>query len=225
MRHDERTIGKSDAVDLQISARNAIKEVLGVLAELAFDCGLDTIELISLLREVSIRRAARRQLCLGDRVSVSRISAVTGISRGEISLLLKPGSSTKSSTVPHENLISKILRAWHSDPKFQTRRRPRALKLYGRGATFESLVSIYGRGLPARAILDELISLEAIKLLPSQLVVPSKPLAIHKRVVRKDMQALRAGIIDLVRPRVADQLDLEPKITSPQRRRNFKRDF
>jgi hypothetical protein len=190
------------------------------LSDFTFDCGLNTIELVSLLREASIRIAVKRQLQPGERISISRISAVTGISRAEISKLLKSGSSRKSKV--RENVLNKILGAWSSDARFSTRRRPKALKLFGRGASFESLVKLHGRGLPIRAIFDELICREAIELLPSQTVVLKKALAVQGRVLRKDPEALGAKFSKVFRDSWVQDAS-EPRRYPPLRRRNLKR--
>jgi Family of unknown function (DUF6502) len=191
--------------------------------DLAFDCGLDTIELISLLREVSIQRAVKRQSRPGERISISRISAVTGISRGEISGLINSKSRAKSKTTSHESVLNRILRGWRSDARFLIRRRPKSLALFGRAASFEALAKTYGRGLPIRAILDELICVGAIEVSSSRMVLLKKDFAIHDCTAHKDIQALLAQIIELFIEVSGARYNLEAKIDSDQRRRNFKR--
>ena len=191
--------------------------------DLAFDCGLDSIELIALLREVSIQRAVKRQSRPGQRVSISRISAVTGISRAEISALLKAKSKIKSHAASHESVLNRVLRGWRSDARFLMRRRPKSLELFGRAASFELLVKTYGRGLPIRAILDELISVGAIEVPASRIVVLKKPFAVHDRAAHKDIQALLGQIVELFIEVSGDRHMLETKMDSGQRRRNFKR--
>jgi hypothetical protein len=213
-------VERSEAINFQISAENAFKRVLELLSDLTFDCGLDTVELVSLLRQASVQIAVRRQLQSGERVSISRISAVTGISRAEISRLLKSGSDDKSRA--RESVLNKILGAWHNDARFATRRRPKALKLYGRGASFESLVKLHGRGLPIRAIFDELMNRGAIELLPSQTIVLKKPFAAHGRVTRKDLEALGERVNDIFRGSWGENASNAME-DSPRKRRNLKR--
>lgn len=213
----------SDAVTIQVSARKIVEQLLDGLLDLTFDCGLDTIELMSTLRRVSISLAVKRQLRTGERLSISRVSAVTGISRAEISNLLKSEARTESKNNPNESVLNRILSAWRMDVRFLAGRRPKALKLFGRGASFESLAKLYGRGLPIRAIFDELISIGAIELLPSQIVVLKKPFAVGESVTRKNIEALRAKVIELFGHGPRDQISLEGRTGSYQRRRNLKR--
>ena len=212
-----------DSAASQASARKEIKRLLEGTLDLAFDYGLDTIELVFLLREVSIWQAVKRQSQPGVRVSISRIAAVTGISRGEISSLLNSGSIAKSKAPSHESVLNRILRAWRSDPGFLSRRRPKPLKLFGKAASFESLVRMYGRGLPVRAILDELLSVEAIEILASQEVVLKKPFATNERTTRKPLQLLQGQIIELFAKDMIDECAIKAATNLRSRRKNFKR--
>jgi uncharacterized protein DUF6502 len=183
---------------------------------------MDAIELISLLREVAIQRAAKRQSRSGQRVSISRISAITGISRGEISGLLNSQSRAEWKTT-HESVSNRVLRGWRSDARFSMRGRPKSLELFGRSASFEQLVKTYGRGLPIRAILDELTCVGAIEVTSSRTVTLKKSFAVHDPAVRKVTHALLAQIIDLFIEASGDRLTAEAKMESGQKRRNFKR--
>ena len=191
--------------------------------DLAFDCGLDTIELISLLREVSIQRAVKRQSRPGERISIARISAVTGISRGEISGLINSKSRAKSKAIFHESALNRVLSGWRSDARFLIRHRPKPLALFGRAASFEALVKTYGRGLPIRAILDELICVGAIEVSSSRMVVLKKDFATHDCAAHKDIQALLGRIVELFIEVSGARYNMEAKTYSGQRRRNFKR--
>jgi hypothetical protein len=204
-------------------AENAMSAVLEVLSGISFDCGLDTIEVISLLRKASIRQAAKRQTGVTKRLSISRISVVTGISRREISRQLKSGSGPNSLGIPHESLVSRIMRAWHSDPKFSQLGRAQALKLYGRGATFESLVRLYGRGLPIRAVLDELVLREAIETVSGQFITPRKSLATPARSIQKELETLGERLRHVMRTDSTDRRVRKIEKIPQQTRRNFKR--
>ena len=144
----------------------------------------------SLFRQAAVRTAAARQLEDARRVNISGIAAMTGISRAEISGLLKPARRPANRIVePRQKLTNKILTAWHCDPKFTTaNRRPADLKIYGRGATFESLVREHGRGIPIRAILDEMMRSGAIEMRGSQEIRPTKSVTIGPRITPQSIQ-------------------------------------
>ena len=69
--------------------------------------------------------------------------------------------------------------AWHQVPRFtDSKGQPADLKLYGRGASFESLVRRYGRGIPTRAVLDELIRTRTVEMLSSQKIRAKASIAV-----------------------------------------------
>jgi Family of unknown function (DUF6502) len=153
-----------------------------------------------ILRTAAVQSAAERQLENANRVNISGVAALTGIPRGEVSRIL---SSSESLTVGaiqgRQNITSKILSAWHSDAAYLTAdRRPRELKIFGEGSTFEALVKTYGQGIPIRAILDELKRVGAIQLLTSsQKIRPKTPLAINPRITFKTIRKLDTTADDL----------------------------
>ena len=164
-----------------------------------------------ILRTAAVQSAAEQQLENSKRVNISGITAITGIPRGEVSRLLNSSRNpTTGTTQLRQNITSRILRAWHCDPAYLAAgRRPRSLKLFGSGPTFESLARAYGQGIPIRAILDELRRVGAIKLqTSSQKVVPTMPLAINRRITYKKIRDFDAtmGNLLLCLPSPSDDL-------------------
>jgi Family of unknown function (DUF6502) len=153
-----------------------------------------------ILRAAAVQSAAARQLENSNRVNISGIAAITGIPRGEVSRTLNSsGSFTSRAIQGRQNITSKILSAWHCDPNYLTAsRRPRNLKIFGGGPTFESLVKRYGQGTPIRAVIDELKRVGAIQLsTSSQKILPKMPLAINPRITYKKISDLDATLDDL----------------------------
>jgi hypothetical protein len=141
-----------------------------------------------------------RQLESSARVNISGITAMTGIPRGEVSRILSSkGRLTIGAIQARQNITSRILSAWHLAPDYLTTdRRPRILKIFGGGPTFESLVKTYGQGIPVRAVLDELTRIGAIQLqTSSQTVLPKMSLAINPRITYKKIRELDAATNDL----------------------------
>jgi hypothetical protein len=186
-------------VTTQWAARRALKKILFPLSGLAAACGLSLREVNSLLREGAVRSAVARQLERNARINISGIAAMTGISRGEISRILKTnGSDKKQATVQGEGPIDRVLIAWRKDPRFMTARgRPKALKVYGRGPTFESLVKAYGRGIPIRAFFDELTRVGAIEMRASKEIILKKTWAFDRRNAIKDSRAIFAAVSEI----------------------------
>jgi len=185
-------------------------------------------ELHSMLREAAVRSAAGRQLEDERRINISGIAATTGISRGEISRVLKNGEIAADKVGNRrQNPINRILAAWHNDTKFLTANRlPAELDLYGRGFTFESLVRRHGRGIPVRAIFDELTRIGAVELSASQKVSPKMSVAVDRRITPEVIEAFGCWATDLLSARlqkVKSSNASVSKIARQKRRRNFRR--
>jgi len=191
-------ISKAEAI--QEAARKSLTKLFRPLSAFALDCGLSISEANLMLRTAAVQSAAVRQLENSNRVNISGIAAITGIPRGEVSRILNSSGSLPVGAIKgRQNITSKILSAWHRDPNYLTAsRRPRNLKIFGVGPTFESLVRKYGKGIPVRAVLDELKHVGAIQLrTSSQKILPTMPLAINPRITHKQISDLDATTDDL----------------------------
>lgn len=173
---------RSKRNDVRASAIKALLRLLEPLTGFVIDAGLSTKELHSILRQAAVRSVASRQLEVSRRINISGIAAATGIPRSEISRILKSSETNEERPVDHQQKsTNRILAAWHEEPKFtDANGQPADLKLYGRGATFESLARRHGRGIPTRALLDELVRARAVKVLSSQKIRAKAPLAVHR---------------------------------------------
>ncbi len=172
---------KSNRNDVRSLAISALLQLFEPLTDFVIDAGLSTSDLYSIIRQATIRRVAARQLEVSGRINISGIAATTGISRSEISRILKTsGKKDEKSMDSRQQSTNRILAAWHEEPKFTTPNgEPADLKIYGRGATFDLLVKRHGRGIPTRAVLDELLRAHAVDLLPSQKIRARTSLAVH----------------------------------------------
>ena len=186
----EKTTGK-DHHDVRAVARKALLELLEPLIGFTLDSGLSTHDIHLILREAAVRSVAARQLNAARRVNISGIAASTGISRAEISRILKTTTeSPQWYSDRHQQSTNRILAVWYQDPKYTTPEgKPADLKIYGRGATFDSLVKDYGRGIPTRAMLDELTRAGAVEVRSSRLVRVKATVVINRGVTP---QAIRA---------------------------------
>ncbi|MGO9932060.1 MAG: DUF6502 family protein [Steroidobacteraceae bacterium] len=157
---------------MRVVARKALLRLLEPLADFILSSGLSIHEVSSILREAVVRNVASQQLELAHRVNISGIAASTGIPRGEISRILKSTSNNSGQAADrHQPSTKKVLAAWQKNARYRTANgRPSDLKIYGRGATFDSLVRSHGRGIPTRAMLEELLRMRAIEVRPFQVV-------------------------------------------------------
>jgi hypothetical protein len=72
---------------------------------------------------------------------------------------------------PDHHPARRVLAAWHDDPRFLAANGdPAVLPIFGKRRSFERLVERYGASSPVRAMLDELMQLDALELLEDQKV-------------------------------------------------------
>jgi hypothetical protein len=167
---DKRRSRRSETV--RSAALQALGRVLEPLAGFLLDTGLSVQEAQAVLRSAAVHGAAKRQRKTEQRVSISGIAASTGISRAEISRLLRaPARESVALSERRQQATNRILAAWQDDPTFtKPNGQPATLKIYGEGVSFDALVKAHGRGLPTRAMLDELVRAQAVTLMSAQRV-------------------------------------------------------
>ncbi len=186
--------------DIRRVARKALVQMLQPLTGFVLDSGLSVQDLRSMLREAAVRSFAARHLEVARRVNISGIAASTGIPRAEISRILKSnGSSSRQPADRQQQSTNRILAVWHQDPKFTTANgKPADLKIYGRGATFDALVRAHGRGIPTRAMLDELTRGGAAEVLSSRLIRARTSVVVDRGVTPQAIQAFGERATDLL---------------------------
>lgn len=151
---------------------DALKRVLDPLLDLMFDAGVTVQDFNTLARERAVRVARERVLREGGRASKSRVAIVTGLSRPDISKILSSLEAAPQQRMDHHP-ARRVLAAWHDDPIFLAPNgAPAELKLFGRKPSFEQLVVKSGGGIPVRAMLDELVQLQAVEVREGQYVKP-----------------------------------------------------
>jgi Family of unknown function (DUF6502) len=185
----QRSTISTGRVDLQVAAKRALLQVLKPLTEFVIDAGLSTRDVHAIFRECAVRIIADRQLQVAGRVNVAGIAASTGIPRAEIARIIKSRSESNRLDRRQQS-TNRILAAWHKESRFtNTNGQPAELRLYGRGSTFESLVKTHGRGIPTRALLDELVRAGSVEVLPSQKIRAKSSLTTHRGLNRQFIKA------------------------------------
>jgi Family of unknown function (DUF6502) len=176
--------------DSRVIARKALLRILEPLAGFVLDSGLSIHEVTTIFREAAVRSIASQQREISRRVNISGISASTGIPRAEVSRVLKSTSKVRDFGDRGRQSTSKVLNAWHQNPKFTNANgQPADLQIYGRGATFEKLVKGHGGGIPIRAMLDELTRTGVIEIKSRQLVRLKSLVAIERGITPRVIKA------------------------------------
>ena len=149
---------------------NTLQRVLDPLLELMFDAGITMQEFNRIARDRAVRTATKRVAKASGRESRSRVAIMTGLPRTEVARILNsrdPLTGTKLGQHP----ARRVLAAWHDDPRFlEPNGEPSVLAIFGKKLSFEHLVARYGGGIPIRAMLDELVELDAVERLGDQTV-------------------------------------------------------
>lgn len=103
---------------------------------------------------------ARKESGIGGRKqSVSRIAVITGLTRKEVSRLLKYSVPNDRDKSDRYHRASRVVSGWRRDKAFLAAgRRPAVLAIAGPGKSFQQLVKRYSGDVPHRAVLDELLN-------------------------------------------------------------------
>jgi len=100
----------------------------------------------------------------GKKPSVSRASVMSGLTRKEVQRLLSASSDAAGPEGERYNRAARVLSAWTRDPEFlDTSGEPLALDPQENGINFATLVRRHSGDVPARAVLDELLRVGAVR--------------------------------------------------------------
>lgn len=148
----------------------ALKRVVDPLVDLMFDAGVTVHEFSQLVRERAVRAAAKRVSKESGRGSKSRVAIITGLPRSEVARILKSEDTAPTKRLGQHPARS-VLAAWFDNPRFLAANGdPAVLPIFGKRRSFEQLVAMHSRGIPVRAMLDELTQIDAIERLADQRV-------------------------------------------------------
>lgn len=140
---------------------NSLLELLLPVARLLIREGTGIDKLVRAAKRAYLRAAVEGVLPTGQRINISRLSVATGMTRKEVSALLKNSQGNNSrnaeSRTRGEQRALRVLRGWSSDPRFQNRRgRPGTLPYRGHTKSFAHLVKLYGGDVTPKSVQREL---------------------------------------------------------------------
>jgi len=135
-------------------AKQLIFTVVKRLAALLLPQGFGLGEFVQTAKTAFVAAAADQIRERGDRVSTSRIAAISGISRAEAANI----RSNRESRIPNagRQRTERVMHGWYTDSRFvDANGNPRTLPLIG-AASFAELVKQFSGDIPRRAVLEEL---------------------------------------------------------------------
>jgi len=142
----------------------AILRMLRPLVRILLRNGVPFGTFAELARWVYVDVALSDFVLAGRKMSDSRASILTGLSRKEVRRLRQQSLTEQDPDPAHYNRAARVLTAWQRDESYcDDSGAPLELDFEGESPTFSSLVLDYSGDVPARAILDELLRVEAVE--------------------------------------------------------------
>jgi len=151
----------------QTAILSALESVLLPIVKLMLRCGLGCSEFISVAKSAYVKAATTDYSLRGRPTNASRVAALTGLSRKEVSRIRAEGDRNRWTPDMEVTPANTVLHYWHFDPRFcQPVGTPRPLAFDGPNS-FTTLVKRYAGDIPAGAMKKELLRAKAIVECPN----------------------------------------------------------
>lgn len=132
----------------------AVQQLLQPLVRILLRNGVAYGTLAELVRKAYVDVAFRDFAPKGKKQTVSRVSALTGLTRKEVSRLLEVGDADVMLEQVRFNRAVRVISGWRNDSQFHDPSgKPATLPVDGKGNTFASLVRQYSGDIPTMAML------------------------------------------------------------------------
>ena len=128
------------------------------VARILIRSGVGFREFSEIVRTAYVEIASSDHGLRGRPTNISRIAAMTGIGRKEVSRLRNLTAEYQSNPIATLHPLSDVLLHWFTDPAYVDRDgRPKALPFHGEPVSFSKLVREYAGDVPAGAVKIELV--------------------------------------------------------------------
>ncbi len=199
---------------LQEKLQAAVIRLLKPLVRILLRNGIPFGVFAEIARWVYVDVAFQESGLPGRKLSDSRISILTGLSRKEVSRLKKIDFPVDEDAATRFNRAARVIGGWVRDQRFSDfSGEPAELHFDGEHASFSALVRAYAGDVPARAVLDELVRVGTVTQdedgkisLAGRAYVPSDGLA-------ENIEILGTDVCDLL-----ETIDYNLKPENPGRR-------
>jgi|CXWL01.1.fsa_nt_gi hypothetical protein len=164
----DRAAAAKGAVPPQALVR-ALRRVLRPLVRLMLARGVGFPYLAELLKGLFVEVAEAEFALRGKTQTASRLSLLSGVHRKDVQRLRRAAAAPDSQSMPAAvSLGAQLVGAWLATPQFCDRRgKPRALARSasaGGEVSFEALVARVSKDIRARAVLDEWLRLDIVRV-------------------------------------------------------------
>ena len=166
-----------------------------------------------LAKRVYVDVALKEFAIPGKKPSISRASILSGLTRKEVQRLVNEPIKTGAASIERYNRAARVLTGWIRDPDFlDTKGKPRALQADGQ-LSFATLAKRHSGDMPARAVLDELLRVGAVRQHEDGRIEPKARAYVPQQSAVDKLAILGADVADLI-----DTIDhnLEPGSADPR---------
>lgn len=147
----------SDVTGQDADLSGILNRLLVPLARLCLANGVTFAAAEDILKQAFVHEANALQPGASGHGTVSRISTATGISRREVTRLIKSDAPERPTKPP---LATEVFARWTTDPAYREKNgTPCVLKRQGPAPSFEALAQSITRDIHPRSMLEELIRL------------------------------------------------------------------
>jgi len=139
-------------------------QILASLAQLLLRNGYGFSRVSKLTKIAFVNAAKAIDVGSMAKISIARIAAVTGLTRIEVSQLLRTTGARKAPIREPLNRAARVVTGWLSDKAFRDAHgQPKALPFVSTRTSFSALVKKYSGDIPARAMLSEMKRLGMVR--------------------------------------------------------------
>jgi len=143
---------------------SAVRRLLRPLVRILLDRGIAFDRFAELAREVYVDVAEQEFTLPGRKQTTSRVSVLTGLTRKEVVRVRGRGEPDDAAESAFYNRAARVMTGWiQQHPMEGTASGVAPLPLEGPGS-FAELVRRYSGDMPVRAVLDELLRVDAVRL-------------------------------------------------------------
>ncbi|MCB9029722.1 MAG: hypothetical protein H6619_01610 [Deltaproteobacteria bacterium] len=156
-------------------------------------------DLLEASKSVFLEVAEEELTSKGEKINMSRLSAITGVHRKDTARIYKNGERRD----PTGNITSRVIGLWRELPEYTTKnKRPRTLTFKGEDSEFTKLVAAASTDIRPGAILFALEQLDAVEKtktglkLKAAAYVPRNNPAEGIRLVSEDVEDLMDAVFE-----------------------------
>jgi len=185
--------------NIKIRLYGSVVKMLRPLVRILLRYGVSFGEFAEMARWLFVDVADRDFSLAGRKQTISRISVITGLNRKDVTRLKKINIYEDKDITPGINRAGRVISGWVRDKKFHDKQgNPAALPLEGKKQSFANLVKQYSGDMPVRAVLDELLRVDAVSKDESNTVSLLTKAYIPKNIDTEKISILGAVAADLI---------------------------